>query len=91
MSVGHKKSANDSCFDPSKIFLVRHSVRKKNHTGTKIDVTRAPVARNRVVLSPMPRKSELCLIHFLVVHRYRKIDMFKTRNQSIKATWGKLS
>ena len=88
---GIKNQRTRSCFDPSKMFLVRHSVRKKNHTGTKIDVTGAPVARNRVVLSPMPRKSELCLILFLAVHRYRKIDMFKTRNQSIKATSGKLS
>ena len=88
---GIKNQRAGSCFDPSKIFLVHHSVRKKNHTGTKIDVTGAPVARNRVVLSPMPRKSELCLILFLAVHRHRKIDMFKTRNQSIKATWGKLS
>ena len=88
---GIKNQPAGSCFDPSKIFLVRHSVRTKNDTGTKIDVTGAPVARNRVVLSPMPRKSELCLILFLAVHRYRKIDMFKTRNQSIKATWGKLS
>ena len=88
---GIKNQRAGSCFDPSKIFLVRHSVRKTTHTGTKIAVTGAPVARNRVVLSPMPRKSELCLIHFLVVHRYRKIDMFKTRNQSIKARWGKFS
>ena len=70
---GIKNQPAGSCFDSSKMFLVRHSVRKKTHAGTKIDVTEAPVARNRVVLSPMPRKSELCLIHFLVVHRYRKI------------------